>query len=644
MVREQIVVRSFSKRILLVYLGLQFTLVTGAAQVPDAPMASTFVSFDQSDFSDSDWSVLAEVLADEVPKTQWPEVSVHRGDGLHKIIDRYYDIYQISDGTPYSVPLPKTLDTLTRLIKTANDLTSDVLSEGSSLKVPLIPIRPATGPGLPLAARLYDPQREIYAVVDGDGISEFPPGSEPWIAAEAQRLRLVTNTTIPVTDEHIDELRRLPTKIQRLDYARVTLLRQARPKPCHDADPLLTQSPYLPLARQRIRDLYSDIQAAADTRQLALVDFDFVGDGGHGAKVYSAVYWLLNHLDADDLLTKVDRVDLNPTNNEKRLQQMLSAYEDHLTVYGESNDQIPLAGWWTIVTQDNQPGDTLREIPVVMASAALFDTLKKGSWLNLSWRIEAATSVQPFRMAKTLQKRGSFVAVAAGNDGEVRYDIFPQSQSSAFLEFTNVTYGSPTGQPYGSVTGVETGGKVDLMAVGCGFHVGSLVPEDHGSSYASPVVLAAAWLKHLVDGVPSERMRRTLLRAALLVPPASGPTTVSGGLFDPARLLAFRQTEPHYLDVTRTQLYRLNSVSLQTGQCGTYESVVGNAVTQDMIVYEKDGRYFLLRRHDVRVFPGVSVEPPCEVSDLTLFAEGSSGNLLITSAAEFVATIGHLTF
>ena len=224
-----------------------------------------------------------------------------------------------------------------------------------------------------------------------------------------------------------------------------------------------------------------------------------------------------------------------------------------------------------------------------MASAALSDTLRKGSWMNLSWRIEAATSIQPFLMTMTLQEGGSFVGVAAGFDGEVQYDIFPQSQASASPVFTNVTYGSPTGQPYGSVTSVTTGGKVDLMAVGRGFAVGSLGPEDHGSSYASPVVLAAAWLKHLLDGVSSERMRLTLLHAALLVPPASGPTTVSAGMFDPARLLAFPQTEPHCLDVTRTQLHRLDSVSLSTGQCGTYESVVGDAVTQDMIVYEKIG-------------------------------------------------------
>jgi hypothetical protein len=204
-----------------------------------------------------------------------------------------------------------------------------------------------------------------------------------------------------------------------------------------------------------------------------------------------------------------------------------------------------------------------------------------------------------------------------------------------------VSHGAADGALYGSSPGRAGGGKVDVLAPGCGIAFERLRATDSGSSYAAPIVAAAAWIKSLLDSTPAAEMRAHLMQASLLVPPRTSPFVISGGVFDPARLLS--GVGAHYLDPMRTTLHPLEDVVVDAGACGTFRSSRGAPPSQDLIAYQRGGKNFILRRHRTPDFPGVRLEDECAVSSLTVTALGTPG-LQIPSFSEFVGRVGHLTF
>jgi hypothetical protein len=117
---------------------------------------------------------------------------------------------------------------------------------------------------------------------------------------------------------------------------------------------------------------------------------------------------------------------------------------------------------------------------------------------------------------------------------------------------------------------------------------------------------------------------------------------ISGGVFDPARLLS--QPSAHYLDPARTRIIPLQDVAVDAGTCGTFGPIPAEPASQDVIVVSRNGKFFFVRRHNVQEFPGVRVEPECELKSLRVTGHGGDGVVNIQSPTEFVATIGHLTF
>jgi hypothetical protein len=194
----------------------------------------------------------------------------------------------------------------------------------------------------------------------------------------------------------------------------------------------------------------------------------------------------------------------------------------------------------------------------------------------------------------------------------------------------------------GSVTAATGGGMVDILAPGCGITFGPLHASDAGSSFATPIVAASAWLRFLLDGTSPSAMRVVLNDAVLLTAPPSPRATLSGGVFDPARLIA--PASMHYLDSTRQHLVSIADASLDGGACGVYAPFKDARGYQDFIVYQQSARFFLLRRHHVTQFPGVRVEDPCELSSLKFTAQTAAGPLSLNSPLEFSQRIGHLTF
>ena len=550
------------------------------------------------------------------------------------------DIYAGNQVSRFAAPLPMTTEVLTRLIRDHNSLSGEVLQEGQTIQIPPLPARAASGPALENNCRYYDPTNSEYYISAGAPVDLQRSFSGFVPAQELGQFRMAGETIIPVTNEQVTQISQLNGRVVPIRMARVELLQDSE---CTSADLQFEASPYLAAARTRMQNLLPRIEAAAASKKLGLVDFDF--DAGHGARVRSAALWVLEKLGIRaDLEPYVENIDLTRREeNTDTLQAMITSYSKLLQKFGQNDQQVRLAGFWTFEETDSAIGESFRTIPAAMMSAALWQYLSRGDYLNLSWKLETEPSIRPFRMAEALRENCPFVIVAAGNrNEEVRADLFPQSEASIFLSFVNVTYGARDGRLYGSRTSAREGGKVDLLAPGCGIKFGSLDQDNRGSSFASPIVAAAAWVKALVDSLSTNELRSALIHASLLVPPGDDPSTISGGYFDAARL--FAPLRAHYLDATLREIFPLADVAVNAGDCGSFSSVQDRPASQDLIVYERDNKYFVLWRHDVQEFPGVRVEPPCETARLTLEATGPDGPVTFRSPEAFVEAIGHLTF
>ncbi len=642
---------------LAVVSAIAFSLIAtthGHSQVPLTLPTPTSVSsaadrilinYDESAMTDTHWARLAEVLRQDVPITEWREITVQSNDALETIIDRYYDVYRNRGKARFSAPLPETTATLSRIIKVANGLGGSGPRAGTILRIPPLPYRPASGPGLAKVTRTYDPRFSSYGLIRSDEIVALPLITTA-SADRAAPARMVTETIISISEERASDLTGFPMeRLPPTRYAKVELLQSP---PCANPDVQFASSPYLAKAKERLTLALPRLETAAKNRRLALLDFDFDFSNGHGAQVYSAAAWLLERLGITSLTANVAKVELNKAAAKKELEVMLHEYIVFAEKRNHGVDQKQHAAVWLIDPIEGMDvGETIYSIPSVLMSAAMWKYLNEGAWLNLSWQIESTTSTQPWALLQTLQAEGSFVAVAAGNErtAAVRYDLFPQSAASAFREFVNVTYGTKEGVLYGSHTSAPGtgGGQVDLLAPGCGFQYMSLRENHSGSSYASAIVATAAWIKTLLDGTSSISMRHALVHGSLLVPPVATATTLSGGVFDPARLLTLPQM--HYLTPDRSRMVAITSPKLDAGSCGVHLPIDDTA-SRDFLVYRRDGKYFLLRRHDdLRVSPlGVIVEDPCELTTLAFTAVTADGPLNITSPQAFVQTIGHLTF
>jgi hypothetical protein len=262
--------------------------------------------------------------------------------------------------------------------------------------------------------------------------------------------------------------------------------------------------------------------------------------------------------------------------------------------------------------------------------------------MSWSWRIVSPGGVLPGRFATSLQASGAFITVAAGNEAAaIRADLMPQGASSIFREISNVTYGLPNGELLGSREDRTAGGRVDLLAAGCGFPTPLVSAGVRGSSLASPLVITAAWLKHWLDGTAASQMRQTLAMASLLLPKAAGHTG-SAGVFDPARLLL--KPFAHYLNASRTAVVPITGDATLTTNCGVFTLDQSKPGTQDFVVYHDGTTHRLLRRQALATFPFISTFDPCPITSLSFSAMTPSGSVAVASASAFAEQIGHLTF
>jgi len=114
----------------------------------------------------------------------------------------------------------------------------------------------------------------------------------------------------------------------------------------------------------------------------------------------------------------------------------------------------------------------------------------------------------------------------------------PQRGASLYPNFANITYGLRDGTVLGGTTSTMYNTLVTTMGPGCGFQYRAIGPNDIGTSFTTPYVAAAAWIKSLVDNVAPLAMRKELVGATLPVPSPRAIDTEGGGIFDSPKLLS----------------------------------------------------------------------------------------------------------
>jgi hypothetical protein len=292
--------------------------------------------------------------------------------------------------------------------------------------------------------------------------------------------------------------------------------------------------------------------AAAKAQPLVIVDWNTgPAVAGHGSKVIAVARNLLRTLTLEDLANCsecVQSLDLNPNHNSQRLSALL---ENFL-----SSKTIDVANIPTVVQDSrkwvtsNVPGrdkpDSDMEVDELVMQAITWQLFSQSAnYVNMSFQVFSPA----LNLAPPVYFVGShsFGSAAAGDSFQVNPGTFPQFVVSTYSTVANVTYGMPDGTILGPISSTVSSTPVHLIAPGCGFSFNPITVSDRGTSFASPYVAAAAWVKSLLrPSVGVDTMRSRLLLASRPIS-LSLTAVMSGGIFDAALLLS--GIGPHIVDL-----------------------------------------------------------------------------------------------
>lgn len=608
---------------------------------------------------DEHFAILAKVLADATPVELWPTIKVRSNEGLLGIVDRAYDFFLSSPEKYRASAAPQTALVLVEIIKKANKLPSDTLKSGQVLRIPPVPARPRSElagtqatkavhltEGVEGEAMFYSDQgwHDRAAIGTNRGAqSEYRVAPKRWQVSDFNQLGIrevgEVSLSLPQTQAQFLAAAGVGTIVRR-ERVDVELLQSPE---CTTDFP---SSPYEKLARLRLQQHLPRMTDAAIKTPLVLVDYDF--ERGHGAQVRKVVRDLLTQLGVPSLDRNVLDFDLNPrsrgTNNvqDSPLVKAMRDYTSYLVrLNADFADQRANASDWFLNPDDSLSGGAVVPIAPFALQAAVAVNLERGAWLNLSWRGGSADKVMPVELNGLLKSKDVFAVVAAGNEqADIMLGRSPQSEASSFSQFVNVTNGTPNGQVCGSRTS-EQGGRVDLLSYG--LSVDSQNRRVSGSSFASPVVATAAWLKHLLDGTPALGMRRELVSASSFLPELNTRTVAARGVFDPARLLA--RPGPHYIAADTGDPVEFKTMELDLGSCGSFRLVEETESINDLVIYERFGKHELAVRTATREFPHVKEREICEVQSLRFTVNLRSGGVrTATNPTTFLGMVRQLHF
>jgi hypothetical protein len=630
---------------------------------PIAPNSDNTVLliYDEQNIPDAERARICALLSHSVDEKQWPEVQARKGENVWGVVDKFFEVFK--DG------YQSTTHTIVREIKKVNDLKTLEFDEDTDLRIPPCPVRGYAQydyPGIQL--RTYRPSTQGYYLTSTFSDLKFSDEAKMEPASEMKHERAIKFTATELdlnrlSSEQIRRLKELPNVTYRSPngYARIRLYRQDDAQ-CGDPKEWLEGSPYLPLIRQRLAALTEaqkqELESKAKRMPLVVLDWNVEPAGqGHGAKVESAAAYLLHSLELDYLSSSIKRMDLYPSrSNQERLLEWLRNFKKSRSSGWKVDplaDQYKDAERWIRNPPQMEEGAIEYQVPEVLIEALFSKLGTDRAWVNFSFALYSpALRALPDNFVMGLN---SFAFVAAGNTPVgLTPDTVPQDSASTRLNLINITYGPANGGVWGSFSDTNNFHTVvSLVAPGCGFAYGSLVPEDRGSSFATPYVAVSSWLKYLLDDVGVQDMRRWLILGSRPVPSQKEPVE-SQGKFDPARLLSFPH-ETHFVDqennvVLVTPRKISLSILLQDGHRISFGwngvNKKAGVPLRSIVIYSDEHAQLraLLREVSKERFPQVNVQDGhLEAIKLTLIMRDGR-TVTVPDAAKFIATMKELCF
>lgn len=519
------------------------------AQVPPTPPGTpkrVRVVFDEQQIKDPQRARVYQLIVDSVPEPAWPTIQVTQTTKIAALLNEYFDIYTIGPGRS-----PETQRLLAAMVADANPtlvLTTarDEVTAGS-VRLPPVPVRAyssyQTGE---VVTRTFDPESMSY-LLRAPGGEETSPSADtiPKAANGAVRRGALTEVLLSVTPDVKDRLRRYRSLLRPLlaldedkdDLVNVTLLGGAA-APCNMASAWLAGSPYHASLKAALSLAeIAKIETAAANLPLTIIDWNVTDPKGHGAKVRAVVTEVLNHLGLGSLDSRVRTVELNPTRNRDGLKKLLATYKQYITQQSGGADIAKVfdsAEKWVAHYVSPDEYALNQRVPTLLLQAIFWSNFAKPQTLNFSFTTDSvALTVLD---ANFMLGAKAFGALAAGNSGmPASPALRPQAEAYQWDNIVNVTHGRSDGTIDGDTTNSQYKIIVSLIAPGCGYTTPPLVPEDIGSSFASPYVAAVAWIR-MLQGTQARSVKRALINAS---EPSSavGQRVESGGLFDPALFL-----------------------------------------------------------------------------------------------------------
>jgi hypothetical protein len=526
------------------------------------PSRKVAIVYDDQKLSDSARAKLVTIVSDSVPRSQWRTVTVESETDLRSLVNRYFDYF---DRGRYSAP--RTVAAAIAVIQRANGLQTETVAAGTELALPPLPVRANGRFDARGVSRVFNANDSRQAVETSKEVVKLPTASAtaaPAVdASSTERGTAATSIVVEMTKENEGQLaaKSMPPGVVTFSALENTTnpaapqiaigsvqveLLDAPATQCGDPFALLERSPLRSKQQALVRRHFLENEARllelAERTPLVILDVGFASH--HGAKVREVVKQVLDRLGASSLLSKVREVELYPVDARAKAN-LLDALETHAAPRrGMGNgfdDKAAEARRW-IETASSMPafiGPRL-DMPELVLRAVFEKYVPSSAFLNMSFRLQSQqTSEFLSDLARTAP---SFSVAGVGNVVEaIDSGWTPQDIAMDRPNFVTVTYGTELGELFAQFGG-DTGSRVLLLAPGCGF------PgiAEKGSSLASPYVAAAAWLRFLFDELESgERpstigLWRDLIAAAHPLPALKHPVE-SGGMFDPAMLLAGRQ-------------------------------------------------------------------------------------------------------
>jgi hypothetical protein len=613
---------------------------------------AVYLAYQEQSITDADFALLLGLVATAVPANMWPRETRRPGESIEALIDRVYDYYPQG-----RFAKPRTVAAIREAIRSANtDVTGD-------LSVPPVPVRGFGRYDLPPSIRAFEAERAAYALSQDSQVIEaathVPTADARGLPAE--RRASTTLVRLPLNDrvrQYVAGLgsRALPKGVailsaqpdtatpdgRRVNLVRVEFLDDPATTPCEDIANWLDASPFKTAALARVHATpLSVMLARAQAAPLTVIDTSFSGRG-HGAKVRRVIDYVLTTLGVPTAVQHVGvrSFDLVGTTSADReaMRAALDEYVRSRLINVWVLPQVEDTRRWidTDSPHADEPGYV---IPDLLVQAVFWKHLHAKGAVNMSFRVDSPA----LRLIQQtfVENRQSLTLIAAGNDpGELRPGWLPQEDAGIYPTLVNVTYGSRAGTVWGARSGTVNHTLVSLLGPGCGYDPLGLT--DRGTSFASPYVAAAAWVKYLVDGTDPVLMPRILVAAASPVPGEANGVE-SRGVFDAARLLV--QPSPHVVSTDGTIEY----VSTPVLEASCHDDKGHHALTfapgtgmiTNIVVYRRGSDYVLWQREipfDASV--ETSFDADCVIDSLRFTVNGV---VRARSAAAFQTTVRELS-